>query len=415
MPPTSLQLRTVDVDDDAVLDRWMSTTAMIFHAPFLVTPERRDFRRDELRTHRLTGMFDGDQLVSTYRSWDWQLTLPGGTTVTTDAISSVTVRASHRRRGALTAMITADLADAARRGLPAAVLIASEAGIYRRFGFGPATESATWALDLGQVRIGGWVPRVGSVEVVTPQELRPVAPQVFADARGPGDTDRSTWWWDSHTEVTRAPGDTPRPRFGVLYRDPAGTPAGYLLYTAQEEYRGRVNLTTASVDDLQAATPAAYAALWTFLAELDLVATVRADDRRADEPLPALLADPRTARRESNCDFLWTRLLDPVAALSARRYETAGTAVFELTDPLGYATGRYRLEVDGAGTGVAARTDATAELTLPVDQLSAGWLGGGDLLAAHAAGRIDEHVPGGVQRLALLLRTLRAPWSGTWF
>ena len=54
---------------------------------------------------------------------------------------------------------------------------------------------------------------------------------------------------------------------------------------------------TAEVDDLCAATPAAEARLWRFLAELDHVTTVTAGDRPVDELLPWLLH--RRPRRPS--------------------------------------------------------------------------------------------------------------------
>jgi predicted acetyltransferase len=413
----ALTVRAVDLDDDAELDTWMSTTNLVFTSAVPHTAERRDARRPVYRRQRLTAAFDGPTLAATYRSWDWQVSLPGGGTITADAVSSVTVRPTHRRRGALTALITADLAGAVTRGVPAAVLVASEAGIYGRFGFGPATEGSTWTLDVGTARIGPQVPREGTVELCRTQELLPFAPEIFDASRAPGATDRDVTWWELQTGTTTTPGDPPpRPQHhGVLYRDPLGHPRGYLVYSTKDDWRDRVCHTVATLHDLQAATDAAYAALWRFLTELDLVATVVAEDRAVDEPLPWLLTDPRAARRTSTCDMLWARLLDPAVALSARRYESPGRSVLDVTDPLGHATGRLELDVDGSGRGTATPTRSAPEVTVPVDVLSAAWLGGGDLRAAAIAGRLTEHAPGAVDRLARLLRTTRAPWTGTWF
>jgi hypothetical protein len=74
------------------------------------------------------------------------------------------------------------------------------------------------------------------------------------------------------------------------------------------------------------------------------------------------------------------------------------------------------LEVDDAGAGTAvAAPGAEPDLTVPVDVLSSIYLGAGDLSAAAVAGRVAQHVPGAVDRVARLLRTTRAPWTGTWF
>ena len=73
------------------------------------------------------------------------------------------------------------------------------------------------------------------------------------------------------------------------------------------------------VGELVADTPAGAAALWRFLAAIDLVATVRAAQRPPDDPLPLMAADPdrvRVTRREG---AMWLRLLDvPVRARRAR-------------------------------------------------------------------------------------------------
>jgi predicted acetyltransferase len=415
MPAESLTFREIDPDDTDTLDRWMSTVNMVFTAPFLHTPQRREFRRPVFAKQRLSAAFDRDALVATFRSWDWQLTVPGCGSVTTNAVSSVTVLPTHRRRGALTGLLRADLDAAAARGVTAAVLVASETGIYGRFGFGPATEAASWSLDLGSARVAPGVPRGGSLEIVSAQTLRALAPTIFEAARCPGQPDRSDWWWDVALEITPWPGDQPRALGCLLHRDPDGVPQGFVVYSWKDHWQDRICRSTATVLDLHAATPEAYAALWGYLAELDLIATVIAEDRPVDEPLPWLLSEARAARRSATSDFLWARLLDPVAALSARRYESAGEVVFEVTDPLGYAGGRYALEVGPDGSGRCLPTSADAEVALPVDVLSTVWLGAGDLRAAAIAGRAIEQAPGALARLARLLRTTVAPWTGTWF
>jgi predicted acetyltransferase len=145
------------------------------------------------------------------------------------------------------------------------------------------------------------------------------------------------------------------------------------------------------------------------------VARIDAPDLAVDEPLPWLLTDARSARQASRTDFQWSRLLDPAAALSARRYESPGAVVVEVADPTGWASGSYLLEADATGAGSCSRTSRSAELTLPVGVLSAAWLGSRTVPAAVVAGRVDEHVPGAAVRLDRLLGTARAPWTPTGF
>ena len=93
----------------------------------------------------------------------------------------------------------------------------------------------------------------------------------------------------------------------------------------------------------------------------------------------------------------------------------AGAVVVEVVDPAGFAAGSYLLEADDSGAGSCTRTSRSPDVTLPVGVLSAAWLGGGALLPAAVAGRVDEHVPGASGRLTRLLATTRAPWTPTWF
>lgn len=90
----------------------------------------------------------GGAFVGTFRSYDLDLTLPGGAAVPVHGITGVSVAATHRRRGLLSRMMNGDLAAARERGSVAAVLIASEYPIYGRFGFGPATRMAGLTVDV---------------------------------------------------------------------------------------------------------------------------------------------------------------------------------------------------------------------------------------------------------------------------
>lgn len=389
---------------------------LVFHDSRPHTPEAVEFRRGNHTGNRLTAAFDGDVAVGTFISWDTGLTVPGGGTVTADAISGVTVRPTHRRRGILTRLMTDDLAAAAARGVPVAILFASEAVIYPRYGFGVATRTAHLEVDARRAVLRPEVPRHGRVDVVEAEPARAVAEQVLAAARRAGEIDHKAHWLDDSFGLRSAPGDTPKVRRFAVHTADDGTPTGYLRYRVEDHWEDRVVATKVHVDELRAATPQAYLALWRYLLELDLVATVVATERPVDDPLPWLVTDRRSVLQTGVADFQWHRLLDPAAALSARRYERAGAVTFEVVDRAGgWAAGTYSLETDDDGTGRCTRTDAAAEVTVPVDVLSSVWLGDGDLRAAAWSTQAVEHRDGALDRLAGLLRTAEAPWTRTVF
>ena len=89
------------------------------------------------------------------------LTIPGGE-VPAAAIAGVGVRPTHRRRGVLTAMMRWQLDDERRRGTVAALLWASEPGIYGRFGFGLATWRTVVEIEPDRARFRDVAPPVGT-------------------------------------------------------------------------------------------------------------------------------------------------------------------------------------------------------------------------------------------------------------
>ena len=89
-----------------------------------------------------------------------------------------------------------------------------------------------------------------------------------------------------------------------------------------------------TVDELVAATDAAYADLWRFALSVDLITIVKAEARRVDEALPWLVADGRYVRQTERYDNLWLRVLDVPAALTGRDYlSRAGSCSRSSTRP----------------------------------------------------------------------------------
>lgn len=412
--------------DDELL-AWVRAVDRAFLRPRRTSEVGVDLRRRQFAGQRVSAAVDdggGGRIVGSFRSFDAALPVPGGTTVAADGVTSVTVAATHRRRGVLTTMMGAGLADARERGSALAVLIASEAPIYGRFGYGPATEACRWTLDSRATAFRPDPVRDGEVtlELVEDRDLRDVAPQVYAAAatQMPGAMPRGDLWWDTALHLVDVPGEDPeRAQPAVLARDRSGRAAGYAVYRVEDASVGRLSRASVEVLDLTAATPDAYAALWRFLAEIDLTVTVTAGNRPVSEPLPWLLADRRAAVDSERADFQWVRLLDVPAALTARRYAVAGSVVVEVVDETGPAGCRVRLDVEpGSADGSAEVVPTTTEpdVVLDVAALGAAYLGQVPLAPLRAAGWVEERTPGAVARLSALLRWEPVAAVGhTWF
>lgn len=375
-------------------------------------PESRDANRarfwlDHVKPDldRTWGAFDRGRAVGSLRSLPFQLTVPGGATVPADGISMVSVAATHRRRGLLTGMIGAALAAAAERGDAVSILMASEWPIYGRYGYGPATEAVEWKIDKQRA---GATPPLGDLEYVTAAELRPLAPPVFDRMRRQraGGLDRPESRWDRDFGLLHAEGSDPDwDGRSVVHRDPAGEVDGYLRWHASF---GDENVLT--IDELVAATDAAYTDLWRFALAVDLIHYVAARSRPVDEALPWLLVDGRASRVVDRYDKLWVRPLDVPAALTARDYPVPGRLVLEVADKAGYAAGRFALDAGPDGASCTATT-RSADLILPVAALGSAYLGGHRLRALAVGGLVDEHAPGALRTADRLFAADRAPWT----
>jgi predicted acetyltransferase len=409
------EVRTIGEADVAA---WVSCMKVGFFGQ--VAEGEPEFRRGGMDLDRSWGAFDGNHVVGTLRSIATALSVPGpaGAHVAAAGLTNVTVAPTHRRRGLLSDMITRDLRASADRGEAVGILIASEYPIYGRFGYGPAVEGTTCSLDasLARFREQALGSFAGSVELVDLGGLRRLAPPLYEQLRQvrPGFIERNDRWWDRELQQITVPGSEPLKGYQAVYRSAEGEAEGYVRYHGKEEWDQMRPKVTLTVDELVAVTTGAYHRLWQYCCEVDWVTRVEAGERSVDEVLPWLLTDGRLFRQTSRFDFVWLRMLDVAAALSARRYLSPGQVTIEVVDPLGLAAGRYLL--DGGPSGAScAPTDKTPDLSLPVHCLGSAYLGGVPLATLAAAGLVDEHRAGSVATFDAMLRWAVAPWCSTWF
>lgn len=396
-------------------DELFGLVRTVFKADRPSSPERTARRRLVNPDARPSAAFDGDRMVATFRSWDWAMTVPGGAQVEVDAISGVTVSPTHRRQGLMTELVSADLRAAVERGVAAASLIAAQATIYGRFGFGPSTWTTNWEVDLASATLRESITPTGRVDFVEGSVLAALAPTLVRAQGSAGEPHRNPLMWEDALGVVPDPDVEPKQFRHLLFRDDDGEPQGYLSYSWADDWDRWTPKGRLTIESMACATPTAYAELFRFILSIDNMATLTAKRRPVDEVLPWLLTDHRALSVNALDDFLWTRLLDVSAALSARTYESPGSVIFEVRDPLGHVDGTYLLEADDQGTGQCTPTVSAPDLVLDVDVLSSLWLGAGDLRGAMTAGRAHENQSGVAHRFAAMLRTTRAPWTDVWF
>ena len=404
------------------VDGWVRTMATTFladpgapRANQWVARVERDWQPE-----RAWGARDRGRWVATLRTVPRTLTVPGADAgselVVADALTNVTVAATHRRRGLLSAMLNASLREGRERGDPVSILIAAEWPIYGRFGYAPAALGARYVLHSsrqGCVIEGGDTSRVRQVDRDTFADL---APRVYGAARmaRPGQVDRDGDWWDRALGRGGWPEVDELPHNWLIHEGEDG-PDGLLAWRAVRDAGLIPPLGRVEVWLLAAAGAGADRDLWAYLTGLDLVDEVVLTSRPVDEPVRWLLRDARTLVMAEQVDFLWLRLLDVPAALAARRYGTAGDLVLEVTDDSAVSVaGRYRLSADAAGAACEP-SSARPDLTLTQRALSAIYLGGFGLRQQTIAGVVTEHTSGALARADVMFATPRAPWNATSF
>lgn len=328
------------------------------------------------------------------------LTVPGGACVDVPGVSWVSVAATHRRRGVLRRLMTAQHRRFVDEGAVAAVLTASEATIYGRFGYGAATQRTEWEVDRRHAVLRDDAPDPGGVRYADRDEARAHAPAVYARwaARTPGAVTRPGPWWDLLLDDREPARGGASQLFHLVHVD------GYCSY--------RVRGSRVEVADLVAATDAAHAALWRVLLGVDL-ADVVAVRSTPDEPAQAMLTDPRLARVVRSRDGLWLRLLDVPRALELRAWAAPVDVVLAVTDPFLGRDAAVRL-VAGPGGATCTPTTAAPDVACDVATLGAVYLGGHRARVLHAAGRLRGDA-GAVTALDLALTPEREPRHGTDF
>ncbi|MGD9483011.1 GNAT family N-acetyltransferase [Streptomyces sp. TRM70308] len=355
---------------------------------------------------------DGTEIVGTASTFSFRVTVPGGALVPAAGLTLVSVAATHRRRGVLRSMMRRQLDAVHEAGEPLAVLTASEPAIYGRFGYGVATQELRATVDTDRVELRT-PPGTDDVRVRWADPAKSLARCEELYARlvptRPGRLERISHTWAEDQIADPESGRKGASPLMCVLAERDGELVGYARYSVTPDWddagpRGTVNLR-----DLEALDPAADAALWRFLAGIDLTSRIETGARPLDDPWQYLVSDPRRCNRRLR-DGLYLRPVDVGAALAARSYARPVDVVLDVGDDFcPWNTGRWRLAGDTAGA-VCERTDAPADLALTVRELGSAYLGGEPLYALAAAGRVRELRAGALEAASTAFSASRAPW-----
>jgi predicted acetyltransferase len=364
-----------------------------------------------IEVERMYAAFDGGRIVGGAGAFTYRISVPGGGYVPAAGVTVVGVLPTHRRRGVLTSMMTAQLEDCRERGDLVAYLWASESTIYGRFGYGLASRIGEMKLARDRAAFAQPFEQRGTVRLVGLEEAARTFPSLYDQVAGqrPGMFHRSKEWWETRKLLD----DPARRQGGSLNRallELDGEPAGYALYKVQQDWQHGFSKGVVTISEVVAPTTEATRELWRWLLDFDWTSEFTANLLPLDHPLFLLLAEPRRMQFTLN-DGVSVRLIDVPGALAARTYTAADPVVLEVVDALLPENGgRWQVSADGV-----ERTEVQADLRLDVAQLGSVYLGGFDFAGLARAVRIEELKPAGAARADELFRTAVEPWCAEIF
>ena len=408
----SFELRPVTEEEFPALVRSMED-GFGFHADEDSTADI--LSRTEL--DRTLCAFDGDELVATAGAYSFDVTLPGSTTAKAAGVTIVTVKATHRRRGILTSIMAQQLDDVADRGEPLALLTASESLIYPRFGYGAGTLGSNWRIETDHGALRFPPAPGGRMRLVDASVVAEHGPRLhdLTRLRTPGAVNRDDAWWASWLKDPPHMRDGASKRWYLVHESDDGDIDGFCAYRRRSKYQHGLSRDVLIVDEVFGASDEIEHALLQYLIDKDLIHAVEAHGRPYEDPFRWRLADPRQLQTTEVIDNLWVRIVDPCAALSARRYATDDSLVVEIDDRFRPATsGRYRI-AGGPDGAVCTATDDTPDLAMDVADLGTIYLGGVAPTSLARSGRITECTERAVARADAFFLSSPAPWMTTGF
>jgi predicted acetyltransferase len=395
---------TIEIRNPAAEDlrAAMETTHVVFADP--LSDEHFERHSKFLPLHRFYAAYDDGLPVGTAADYEFRLSVPGGE-LATAGVTWVGVLPSHRRRGILRELMRRELDDIHERGEPLAILWASEAAIYGRFGYGIAAPTAQMEADRARFALRDDPGPQGRTRIVSLEDALEPCMRIYDTVRPtvPGFTARSAELW--RTFRLADPEEWRRgasPKYAAIV-ELDGEPAAYALYRIKQSWQHGFSQSEVRLVETLAVSTAAERELWRFVFGIDLIARV---EGRVDPatPLFLMVVDPRSLHLRVS-EGLWLRLVEVEAALAARSYAGDGEVVLEVRDEFcPWNAGRYRV-----GAGVR-RTDAAADLEVDVADLASVYLGGFSFARLAAAERVRELKEGAIARADGLFRTERTPY-----
>jgi predicted acetyltransferase len=320
--------------------------------------------------------FEDGELATTYAAYPFAMRL-NGRKASVAGVTFVGTLPWFRRRGHLRKIMEFDFKRRYEQRMePVAVLLASIAAIYQRYGYAVCSSRQAYSIDPRLIAFAPSLPPTkGRWREGTRDEL-PLLESLYREfvKDRNGYLHRAPVIWEgqvlglSQAGVTAADAG---PSLVAIYEEDRA-PKGYVAYAAKS-YDTHPDGAGAGqrviIRDCAWLTPSAYRAMWEHFASFDLARRITWDRAPADDPAFDILLDPRELHATRG-DWLVGRIIDVERALVARPYGHEGTLPFEVRDAMcPWNDGRWTLDASQEASTVR-RSNDTPQLALDVSTLA---------------------------------------------
>ncbi|MFC1976855.1 enhanced intracellular survival protein Eis [Chloroflexota bacterium] len=351
--------------------------------------------------------FEDGKLATTYSSWPLTMRF-NGEGIPIAGVNSVGTLPVYRRRGYLrkiTARHFELLHEQGERSI--AVLNASHAAIYQRYGYAVVTTLNSYRVEPLFLRF--------ALPIQVPGKFRELGDNakefnILVDlyrrfrANRTGYSHRGRAMWGEGVLADPPAGGL----VGKVVYEEDGEPLGYTIYALKPVAAFPSSKQHLTIRDVIWLSASAYQAIWNFYATMDRAEEIVWERVPSDDPLPHLLLEPRMLHVTS-LDGIMGRIVDVERALPQRPYPEEATLTFEVVDDLcSWNNGRWKLETSTAGSSIS-HTDKEPQVRMPVSTLA--MLVFGQISATEAArmARLDVLEPPALPTWDKTMRTMYRP------
>lgn len=349
-------------------------------------------------------------LVGTSLYYRLRLTVPGGASLDAAWLAMITVAATHQNRGIWQRISVEGFQILQERGYPILCGVPTQPPTYEIMGAGVASYCRTFHVDSRAAELRD-KPQSNRAREVTAAEAAHLLPELFDRwcAKTHGELTRDANWWADFLEDRASQRDDGSPLNFVIHPD------GFLTYRVlgAPAHAFRPPFGTVVIQDFCPITDEAHTELLSTLSGFEIFdnIVIRVP---VDDPLPLKLKDQAAAQTAELNDFLWIRVMKVPEVLSARTYSADVDITLEVTDPLGVAGGRFRLQTHD-GVGKCTPHDGPVDIRLGLGELGTIYMGAHRATELHRAHRITELRDGALRALDAAFCTERAPHCSTLF